>query len=60
MSVWEEELFDALLNVLSGFSCSQAEDLWFWRPEENGLFLVNSMYRLLYTKLVTKDGWIDI
>lgn len=60
LSVWEEELLDALLEVLGGFSCSEAEDSWFWRPHENGLFLVNSPYRLLDTKLVTNDEWNDI
>jgi len=58
--VWEERVLENLLEVLKGVFSTQEEDYWKWRPEDNGLFLVDSMYKVLEKLIVWEDSWGDM
>jgi len=58
--VWERRLLNDMLEVLEGFYCSQGTDSWKWRPEENGLFSVNSAYILLEKLMVWEERWGEV
>jgi len=50
--MWELNLLNDMSEVLNVFVCSQVEDAWKWKAEENGLFSVNSTYILLEKLIV--------
>jgi len=58
--VWERRLLNDMFEVLEGFYCSQGTDSWKWRPEENGLFSVNSAYILLEKLMVWEERWGEV
>lgn len=58
--MWEERVLENLLEVLKGVFSTQEEDYWKWRPEDNGLFLVDSMYKVLEKLIVWEDSWGDM
>jgi len=45
--VWENELLMEFLEDLEGFRGSLEVDAWWWRLEDNGGFMVKSMYKKL-------------
>ena len=47
---WEGRLLSNLLEVLEGFVCTKGTNYWKWKPKENGLFSISSMY-MLFEKL---------
>ena len=44
---------------LQGFERTEGEDVWCWNLEENGNFLVNSMYKKLEERVGLGVGWGD-
>jgi hypothetical protein len=40
--MWEVNLLNDMLEVLDGCVCSQVDDAWKWRVEENSMFSMNS------------------
>lgn len=44
---WEIDLVNLLLEMLQGFNVVDEEDVWWWRPEEGGVFSVRSSYLAL-------------
>jgi len=56
--VWEEHLFNGLLEDLEGHVWSQEEDVWWWKLEE-GRFSVKSMYAKLEGMLILEDSWSE-
>ncbi|XP_045810956.1 uncharacterized protein LOC123905399 [Trifolium pratense] len=45
--VWEQDLLRDLLEVLPAIEFSDSADAWFWDLEDDGRFLVKSVYLLL-------------
>jgi len=43
--VWENELLRELLEDLEGHRGTKEDDVWQWRLEDNGRFIVKSMYK---------------
>lgn len=42
--VWEENLLNALLGNLDGFTTNNAEDVWRWKLGGEDVFMVKSLY----------------
>jgi hypothetical protein len=45
--VWEEEILASLMVDLEGHVWNLGLDGWGWKPEEDGVFSVKSMYKKL-------------
>jgi hypothetical protein len=45
--LWEQNLIANLLALLEGFTLGMANDIWWWTPDEGGIFSVSSTYRVL-------------
>jgi len=45
--LWEQNLIINLLALLDGFALGEANDKWWWTPDDEGIFSVNSAYKVL-------------
>lgn len=50
--MWENDLLISLLGELGVWTRLECEDMWWWKPEENGVFTVCSTYKLLADSLL--------
>jgi len=55
--VWELELLDQLTAVIGAVELSEVEDLWVWRPGEEGWFTVRSAYKIVEAILQVGNRW---
>lgn len=46
--MWKKDILHNLLGFLEGVTIGVGRDEWRWRPGEEGVFTVNSCYKLLY------------
>lgn len=53
--IWEENLILELVGLLHSVRWSEAEDVWWWNPEEGGEYLVRLSYKVLEERLLLVD-----
>ncbi|MCI32404.1 hypothetical protein A2U01_0053617, partial [Trifolium medium] len=52
---WEEDLVVQLRELLEPVNFSLVDDSWIWRPDPDGVFTVNSSYKLLAEELRVEE-----
>ena len=57
--IWENNLVANCLTSLNGILLGEEEDRWWWLPEENGVFSVKSLYRVL-EEVVLEDDRLSV
>lgn len=57
--MWEEEVLVSLMEDLEGVRLSNEVDVWRWKLEDHGIFLVSSSYKKLEGLTLSEVSWSE-